>query len=135
MPIVGFNFDRIGAKKDNKITGKVQAKNSINITAVEQEKLSITSSDDILKFNFEFKAAFEPKIGAIQINGHILYMDEPKKIEEIMKAWKKDKSIPKNLAPLIMNTALSKCNVKALTLSQDVNLPPHIRLPVVQQPK
>ncbi len=132
MPIVGFNFDKIGAKKDNKITGKVQINNNINITSVEQEKLSITSSDDILKFTFEFKAGFEPKIGAIQINGHILYMDEPKKIGEIMKSWKKDKSISKDLAPLIMNTALAKCNVKALTLSQDVNLPPHIRLPLVK---
>jgi hypothetical protein len=132
MPIVGFNFDKIGAKKDNKITGKIEIKNNVSIVSVEQEKLSITSSDDIIKFTFEFKASYEPKIGAIQINGHILYMDEPKKIEAIMKEWKKNKSIPKTLAPLIINTALGKSNIKALTLSQEVNLPPHIRLPLIK---
>lgn len=129
MPIVGFNFDKIGAKKDNKITGKVQIKNNVDIKNVEQEKLSITSSDDILKISFEFKASYEPGIGAIQINGHILYMEEPKKIEEISKNWKKSKNLPKDLAPQIVNSILSRCNIKALTLSQDVNLPPHIRLP------
>jgi hypothetical protein len=132
MPIVGFNFDKIGAKKDNKITGKVQIKNNINVTSVEQEKLSITSSEDILKFNFEFKTTYEPKVGGLQINGHILYMDEPKKIEEIMNSWKKNKSLPKALSPLILNTVLARCNIKALMMSQDVNLPPHIKLPIVK---
>ncbi len=131
MPIVGFNFDKLGAKKDNKITGKVQINNNVNITDVQQEKLSITSSEDILKFNFEFKAAYEPKIGAIQINGHLLFMDEPKKIDDIAKAWKKDKKLSKEVSTPIINSILARCNIKALTLSQDVNLPPHIKLPIV----
>jgi hypothetical protein len=131
MPIIGFNFDKLGAKKDNKITGKVNIANNINITDVQQEKLSITSSDDILKFNFEFKANYEPKIGAIQINGHLLFMDEPKKIDDIAKTWKKDKKLSKEISTPIINSILARCNIKALTLSQDVNLPPHIKLPIV----
>lgn len=133
MPIIGFNFDKIGAKKDNKITGKVQVNNNINITDVQQEKLSITSSEDILKFNFEFKAAYEPKIGAIQINGHLLYMDDPKKIDDIAKSWRKDKKLSKEISAPVINSILARCNIKALTLSQDVNLPPHIKLPILQQ--
>jgi len=133
MPIIGFNLDKIGAKKDNKITGRINIKNNVNITNVEQEKLSITSSEDIIKFNFEFKSTYEPEIGAVQINGHVLFMDEPKKIEDIMKSWKKDKSLPKNLSPLIMNHILTRCNIKTLILSQDVNLPPNIRLPSIKQ--
>jgi hypothetical protein len=132
MPIVGFNFDKIGAKKDNKITGKLKVKNDVKITSVEKEKLTITSSEDILKFNFEFKASYEPKFGAIQINGHILYMDDPKKVDDIMKGWKKNKTVPKDLSPIILNAVLSRCSVKALTLSQDVNLPPHIKLPMIR---
>jgi len=133
MPIVGFNFDRIGAKKDNKIAGKLQIKNNVEIKEIEQEKLSISSSEDVLKFKFEFKSTYEPGIGAIQINGHVIYMDEPKKVEEIQKFWKKNKGLEKDIAQPIINTILAKCNIKALELSQDVNLPPHIRLPLIKQ--
>jgi hypothetical protein len=132
MPIVGLNFDKIGAKKDNKITGKVQVKNNVDIRNVEQEKLSISSSDDILKISFEFKSTYEPEVGAIQLNGHVLYMDDPKKIDEIAKEWKKTKGLQKDISPMIINSILARCNIKALILSQDVNLPPHIRLPTLK---
>ena len=59
-------------------------------------------------------------------------MDEPKKIEDILKTWKKDKSLHKDITQLIINAVLSRCNIKALELSQDVNLPPHIRLPLIK---
>lgn len=132
MPIIGLNFDKIGAKKDNKITGKLQIKNNIRISSVNQEKLSVSSSDDLLKISFEFKVTYEPKIGGLQINGHVLYMDEPKKIDEIMSFWKKKKGLPKELSPQIINAILAKCNIKSLMLSQDVNLPPNINLPTAK---
>ncbi|MBT3691218.1 hypothetical protein HOG16_03185 [Candidatus Woesearchaeota archaeon] len=132
MPIIGLNFDKIGAKKDNKITGKLEIKNNIKISSVEQEKLSLTNSEDILKISFEFKVAYEPKIGGIQINGHILYMDEPKKIDDISKIWKKNKGLPKELSAQVINAILAKCNIKSLMLSQDVNLPPNIKLPMAK---
>jgi hypothetical protein len=132
MPIIGLNFDKIGAKKDNKITGKIQIKNNVDIKNVEQEKLSVSSSDDILKISFEFKSSYEPEVGAIQLNGHILYMDDPKKIDGIMEEWKKNKSLGKEISPLIINSILAKCNIKALILSQDINLPPHVRLPALK---
>lgn len=132
MPIVGLNFDKIGAKKDNKITGKVQIKNNVDIRSIEQEKLSVSSSDDILRINFEFKSTYEPGVGAIQLNGHVLYMDDPKKIDEIAKEWKKSKSLQKDISPLIINAVLARCNIKALVLSQDVSLPPHVRLPTLK---
>ncbi len=132
MPIIGLNFDKIGAKKDNKITGKLQIKNNIKISSVDQEKLSLSNSENILKISFEFKVAYEPKIGGIQINGHILYMEEPKKIDEITKFWKKNKGLPKELSAQVINAILSRCNIKSLMLSQDVNLPPNIKLPMAK---
>ena len=132
MPIIGLNFDKIGAKKDNKIVGKVQIKNNIDIKNVEQEKLSVSSSDDILKISFEFKSTYDPEVGAIQLNGHVLYMDDPKKIDGITKEWNKSKSLQKDISPLIINSILARCNIKALVLSQDVNLPPHVRLPTLK---
>ena len=48
-----------------------------------------------------------------------------------MKGWKKNKAIPKEAMTAVINTALTKCNIQALILSQQVNLPPPIPLPKV----
>ena len=36
------------------------------------------------------------------------------------------------ISPILLNSILNKCNVQALILSQDINLPPPIPLPKVQ---
>ena len=135
MPIVGFNFNKITAEKNNKITGKLNIKNDLAIKDIEQEKIALGKSEEVLKFNFEYVINYEPNVGKISITGNILHMDEPKKIKEILDDWKKQKKLPKELAPRILNTILSKCNIKALILSQDINLPPHIKMPFVKPSK
>lgn len=129
MPIVGFNFDHINVEKLSQITGKINIKNDIGIKNLEQEKLPIGKSEESLKFHFEYSLDYQPKIGNITLKGHILYLDEPKKIKEIMTGWKKNKKIPPDITEQILNTVLFKCNIKALALSQEVNLPPHIQMP------
>ena len=52
-------------------------------------------------------------------------------IKEIIAEWKKDKKIKKELMGGILNTVLTKSNVQALIISQQVNLPPPIPLPKV----
>ncbi|MBI2659814.1 hypothetical protein HYX07_01495 [Candidatus Woesearchaeota archaeon] len=59
-------------------------------------------------------------------------MEEQKKAKEILGNWKKDKKLPKEMMAGLLNTILTKCNVQALILSQQVNLPPPIPLPKVQ---
>ena len=135
MPIIGFNFNQIIAEKNNKITGKLNIKNDLAIKSIEQEKITLEKSEEVLKFNFEYIINYEPKVGKIAITGNILYMDEPKKIKEILDNWKKQKKLSNELAPRILNTILSKCNIKALILSQDINLPPHIKMPFVKPSK
>jgi hypothetical protein len=132
MPIVGFNFNKIIAEKNNKIIGKVDIKNNLSIKSIEQEKIALEKSEEILKFNFEYVISYEPSIGKIAINGNVLYMAESKKIKEILNEWKKEKKLSKELAPKILNTILAKCNIKALTLSQEVSLPPHLKMPFVK---
>jgi hypothetical protein len=132
MPIVGFNFEKIRIEKKNKITEKLNVKNDLAIVGLEQEKLNISGSEDVLKFNFKFTVNYEPKVGEILLEGNVLYMEEGTKAKEILDGWRKDKKLPKELAPKLLNTILAKCNIKALTLTQDVNLPPHIKLPILK---
>tara|TARA_Y100000310_G_C20609680_1_gene777350 strand:- start:645 stop:1055 length:411 start_codon:yes stop_codon:yes gene_type:complete len=135
MPVIGLNIDKIDAEKTNKISGKVEIKNNLSITEIEQEKLAIGNSEEVLKFNFKYGIGYEPKIGKIELTGNVLYMEDPKQIKEVIESWKKDKKISKELTTAILNTILAKCNVKALNLSQEINLPPHIRLPLVSPTK
>jgi hypothetical protein len=132
MSIIGFNFEKITVEKKNKITSKLNVKNNLSIVNVEQEKLNLTSTGDVLKFNFEYTANYEPKIGQIFLGGHILVMEESPKVKQILEDWKKDKKLPKELMSQILNTILAKCNIKALGLTQEVNLPPHIKLPMLK---
>ncbi|MBL7101025.1 MAG: hypothetical protein ISS23_03670 [Nanoarchaeota archaeon] len=132
MPIVGFNFDKILVEKTNPISGGVQVKNNMSIKNVEEQELFLgKKKENVLKFSFEFSSTYEPKIGLVSINGHILFMEDPSEIKKIMDSWKKKKSVPQTLMSHLLNTVLMRCNVKTLILSSDVNLPPHIRLPTI----
>ena len=69
----------------------------------------------------------------MEFEGEVLALVE--NVEEIIKNWKKDKKLPKEIMTSVMNSVLNKCNIQALILSQTVNLPPPIPLPKVQAEK
>ena len=48
-----------------------------------------------------------------------------------MNKWKKEKKIDQALSAILMNRILTKCDIKALALLQDLNLPPSIPLPII----
>ena len=132
MPIVGFNFDKSLVEKSNKITGPVQVKNDMQIVCVNKEKVELNKrSDETLRVDFAFTSKYEPNLGKMLFNGHILYIDEPNELKKLFDSWAKEKKIPPQLMTQIINTILVRCTIKALAYSQDVNLPPHIRLPTI----
>ena len=85
-----------------------------------------------MKFTFEFTSKYEPKLGTILLGGDVLFLTDSKKSKEILDGWKKDKKVPKEIMAGILNTVLARCNIQALILSQEVNLPPPIPLPKVK---
>ncbi|MFH1376002.1 MAG: hypothetical protein ABIH25_00025 [Candidatus Woesearchaeota archaeon] len=132
MPVIGFNLNNISAEKRNQISGKLKINNNLKITTIEKEKQTITNSDEVLKFNFKFDVSYDPDIGNLNMEGSLLLMEEPKKVQQIMTDWKKDQKLSKETSTLVFNTILARCNVKALTLAQDISLPPHFRLPLIR---
>ena len=133
MTIVGFNFTKIEAEKKDMIKGKINVNNNVSIKEVEEKKISLANDKQkVLSFTFEFIAKYDPNVGSIKFVGDVLFMDEAKKAKEILDGWKKDKKLPKEIMPGILNTVLTKCNIQALILSEQINLPPPIPLPKVQ---
>lgn len=134
MPIVGFNFDRIMVSKHKQIEPNMQIKQDVAIVDVKEEKLPTGSANlEGLKFDFKFTLNYEPKVGETNISGFIYYLEDSKQVKEIIKSWKKDKSIPKPITAEIINMVLYRCSIKALMLSQEVNLPPHVPMPRVSE--
>ncbi len=132
MPIVGFNFLNINAEKKKAIEGQIQIKSKINITSVKEEKLPTgKTKSDGLRFDFEFNLNYEPKIGNINLKGFVYYMDDPKILKNILNEWKKKKILSKEVTEQIINTILYRASIKAISLAEDINLPPHIRMPIV----
>ena len=130
--IVGFNFTRISAEKLSLLKGKVDINNNVTIKNIEETDLSLgKQKQNALRFIFEFTSKYETSIGIITLDGEIFYIDEPKSVKDILESWKKSKTIKKELMANILNTILTKCNVQALILSQEIGLPPPIPMPKV----
>lgn len=132
--IVGFGFTKISAEKGQPSKGKIDINNNVSVKDVKEDSFNLGREKDqnVLRFIFEFTSKYEPNVGNILFEGEILFLEEPKKAKEIMSNWKKDKKLPKEIMPSLLNTILTKCNVQALILSQEINLPPPIPMPKVQ---
>lgn len=132
MPIVGFNFSHISSEKKKQIEGQIQIKSKVNIISIKEEKLPTgKTKTDGLRFDFDFNLDYEPKIGHISLKGFIYYMDDPKILKDILNDWKKKKTLSKEVTEQVINTILYRASIKAISLAEDINLPPHIRMPIV----
>ena len=128
--IVGFSFNKILVEKTGPVQGKVNITNNVAVLQVEKTPLSFgANKQDGLRFVYEFKAEYSPNIGHILLTGDILFLGDEKQIKEVLESWKKKKQVPKDVIEIIINNVLSKCNIEALILSREINLPPPIPLP------
>ena len=130
--IIATNFTKILVEKKSAAKGKLSISNNVSIDNVEQTEIAISAAKQkALKFIFEFKSKYEPNIGEIVLNGELVFIEKPDKLKEITDSWKKDKKVPKEVMASILNNILAKCNVEALILSREINLPPPVQLPRV----
>ncbi len=133
MAIVGFNFTHITAVKKEVSKGKIRISNNVAIESVEKSNFSLgQDSQDTVKFTFKFISKFDPEVGAIELIGNLIVIEAKEKVEEMLDMWKKGKRLPKEIMTEVLNVVLARCNVQALILSRDVNLPSPIPLPKVK---
>ncbi|MFH0870751.1 MAG: hypothetical protein V1866_06885 [archaeon] len=131
MSVIGFSFTKMLVEKTNPVKGKVNISNNVGIKTVEETKLDINTTKTALKFGFEFTSTYEPNIGNILLEGEVIFLADKAKAEDALKNWKKSKKIDKEMMTQVLNNVLVKCNVKALMLSDFMNLPPPMPLPKV----
>ena len=133
MTIAGFNLKKILVEKKGLVRGEVKVDSKINISDIKKQDIKITSGKDVISFEFDFIITYlnidnKNNIAEVLFEGNVLYLGNPKETKKILDEWKK-KNIPTEIRVKIMNTILTKCNIKALVLEEDLGLPAHIPLP------
>ena len=136
MAIIGFDLNKISIERTGNVAGEIKINNNVSIKEIEKISVPIKrENQEGLRFGFEFTSTYEPKLGSALIKGNVVVVEDKKKAEDILKQWKKDKKAESDVMTAVLNTVLEKCNIEALILSRDVNLPPSIPLPKVKPKK
>jgi len=131
MKIVGFSFTRLVAERQDKPIGKVKISSNLNIKDVKEEKDA--PFDNVFSFVFIFNVDYA-KLAKLEFEGKVLAQLERKEAKVLQKEWK-NKNLPDGLNLLLLNFILTKCNIKALVLADELGLPPAVPLPKVGRPQ
>lgn len=131
MPVLGINFTKINAERKGALEGKINISNNIIVTDVKKHDFKLSGQESV-RIEFKFTADYNPNIGSIVIEGETIIVDQPKKLEEVLAQWKKDKKLPDDILAQVMNNLLTKCNVEALLVGREVGLPPTLNMPKVK---
>ena len=133
IAVVGFNFMKLTVERGELLKGKINIQNNVAIKDVEETELGLGQAKQRgLKFSFEFTSSFEPKLASITLAGNVLYLSDKDKTAGILDGWKKSKKVPPDVMTEVLNTVLTKCNIEALMLARDFNLPSPVPLPKIE---
>jgi hypothetical protein len=130
--IIGLNFNKVLVEKEF-IKGKQKVSkigSKADLTSIEEEKVEVPNKK-AFRVSFSFSVSYDPNLAKVLIEGSLLYLDDPKKVSDFLDAWKK-KELPEEIRVELMNYILAKCNIQALSLEDDFNLPPHLPMPKIQ---
>lgn len=132
MAILNFGFTKIDVEKKTKVSKQVSIKSGLNIIAVGQAEMVSGAKQQAFNIKFKFDVKYEPNVGHIGLEGEIVYLADEKTAKEILDTWKSKKTLPKQVALIVFNRILHNCNVEALILSKEINLPSPIQLPKIK---
>jgi hypothetical protein len=128
VKIVGFNLTKISIEREKEMKGKLEIKSNLSVTDVNKENIDLSKENEVVAFDFNLTINYEPKVAEIVFNGEVLVLMSHEEAKNVFKKWKK-KEIEDSIRIIIFNTILVKCNIKALELEDELNLPTHIPMP------
>ena len=133
MQIVGFNLLEIKGKRKEFLDRNFDMKVNLSMKNVKKIDFDVKEDANVLGFHFEFSVECTGENGKIEIEGVILAMLSKKEADEILKTWEKEKKLSDKIRTFIYNIIFSKCNIKALELEEELNLPTHIPMPLLRE--
>ncbi len=131
MTILNFGFNKIVVERKTRSAKQINIESGLHIKDVKASEMVKNDAQKAFTISFGFDVKYEPGLGNISIEGELLYLSSNDQAKEISDLWEKNKSLPKQVGVVIFNRILQQCNVEALILSREVNLPAPIQLPKV----
>jgi hypothetical protein len=130
MPVIGINIKSIEASKQEEVAGSMKVNSNTNIKDIKEQELPAIKQRG-LAITFEFRTEYlnekSKAVAQVVIGGDAFFIDD--QMDKIVRDWKKDKKLPEDVNLQILNAILRKAIVKALNLSEELQLPPPIALP------
>jgi hypothetical protein len=133
MRIIGFNLSRILVERKEKLEGKLEIKQNIDIKDVEKDKIPI-SKEEVFKVNFRFNVDYNKDLAKLEFEGSVLLLPEKQELNGFLSVLK-DKQVPEEFRAPIFNFIMTKCNLKALNLEDEMGLPLHLPMPKIAPKK
>jgi hypothetical protein len=130
MQVIGFGLSRILVERKEKLEGKLEIKSNINIDNITKDGIPI-SEDDAVKINFTFTLNYNKEDAKLEFKGHTLLLPNEEETKNIINDWKSQK-IPDDIKVPLFNFIMSKCNIKALELEEELGIPFHIQMPKIK---
>ena len=133
MRLVGFNFNKINIEKFSDKIENLKINTDMGISDIIEVKSDFfKTKEELIGFKFTYNINYDPDFAKIELVGDVLLAIESKTAKDILKQWK-DKKIPEDFRVILFNIILKKCNLRALQLEDEMNLPPHISLPSLKK--
>ena len=129
MQIIGFNLTNVLVERKEKLEGKLDVKQNIDIADVSKEKIPF-SDNEAIKIDFNFIVTYEPDFAKLNLKGYLVILVDKEEMKKFLKSWK-DKKLPEGSNISLFNFIMSKCNIKALNLEDELNLPFHVPMPKI----
>lgn len=135
MKIIGFNFTKIHAEKNEKRATISNIKSNIDISDVSSLKSDFLSQNKgIVGIKFSYSIEYEPEFAQIVLAGIIVLSLPQEDSKEIIDKWK-DKQIPEKYRVPLFNMILKKVTLKSLQMEEELALPHHIQMPFLKSEK
>jgi len=125
----GSKINEFGGKRNYEFNGKVSIESNLQINSLER----LPESKDTIKVDYLFEVNY-PELGNVMIEGSIFISSDSKTLKDLQKAWK-DKELNNENYIIITNMILQKVSIKAFEIEDELGLPLHIRLPMVELKK
>ncbi|MFA5020256.1 MAG: hypothetical protein WC533_04110 [Candidatus Pacearchaeota archaeon] len=131
MKIIGFNYDKVYAKKDKEISKDVKIITNIDILELQKKQDNFFKNGDLFELKYNFTIDYSPKIAKINFEGVVIILIDDKTLSEKIEEKWIDKLLIEDIRIPLFNLIFSKLNVKAMELEEDIGIPTHIPSPRV----
>ncbi len=130
MKLIDFQFTKINAERIGDLLKNYKIESNVNLENLESIKDKKSKIDgDLLKIKFNYNLVYS-NLAKMELLGNIILKIEEKESKEILSKWK-DKKLPDDFKAALFNIILAKCNVKALSLEDEIKIPYHLSLPKI----